>query len=453
LINGLSLPLSYHFEPGHQRDGVTVDIPLALLNQLIQQPFEWIVPGLLEEKIIALLRSMPKTLRKSFVPVPDVAQQALETLTKPVVTFREGGSFLEYPKQSLLESLSRFCHRHQGKPLPEQVWRLDMLPPHLLVNFQLVDNDNKYLDMGRDLIALQQKWGSHASDECQREVANGLEKDNLTRWDFGDLPKQVSLNINGITVQGFPTLVDQDTHVALRVKDNPNTAQEQLRAGLRRLFLLGLPTKKLIKQMPINHKLCLQYMKIGNCEQLKKDMLVAIVDSIFLIEPLPNKQADFEQRLTQGKQRIMTIANDYATQLAKVLEEYHNLTQQLHNLSNRSSTIPEIKQHLKHLIYEGFVKEISLTQLKQLPRYLKAVQLRLERLNHDPQKDTKKAAQIAPLWEAYWQRRAESKEIIPKMLEFRWMLEELRVSLFAQELKTAYPVSVQRLQKVWQSVQ
>ncbi len=447
LINGVGLPLSYHFEPGHERDGVTVNIPLPLLNQLTRQTLEWLVPGLLEEKIIALLRGMPKALRRTFVPIPDVAREALETFKKPIVTFREGGSFLEYPKESLMDVLTRYCHRRLGKPLPKDVWQPDALPPHLVFNYQLVDNENKYLDMGRDLIVLQQKWGTHASDECQREVANdsGLERDKLTSWDFGDLPSQVSLNINGVKVQGFPTLVDEESHVALRVLDNPSIAQQELRDGLRRLFLLGLPTKKLLKQIPINHKLCFQYMKIGNCEQLKKEMLMAIVDSIFLVDPLPNKQADFEQRLTQGKQRLMTVANEYATQLACVLEEYNTLSQQLHKLSNRSTAIPEIKQHLKHLIYDGFVKEISLAQLKHLPRYLKAVKVRLDRLDQDPQKDAKKAAQIAPLWEAYWQR---SKEPSFKLKDFRWMLEELRVSLFAQELKTAYPVSVQRLQKV-----
>ena len=204
--------------------------------------------------------------------------------------------------------------------------------------------------------------------------------------------------------------------------------------------------------MPINNRLCLQYMKIGNCEQLKQDMLTALIDSIFLNEPLPTQQADFEQRLTTGKQR-MPAAYEYATQLANVLEEYNTLNQQLQKLNDRSTALPEIKQHLKHLIYEGFTKEISLEQLKHLPRYLKAIQLRLERLDHDPQKDAKKAEQLTPLWETYWQHRTDSENSNTKLIEFRWMLEELRVSLFAPELKTAYPVSVQRLQKTWQNLQ
>ncbi len=449
----VSLPLNYHFEPGHECDGVSVDIPLALLNQLSTPAFEWLVPGLLEEKIIALLRSLPKVLRKAFVPIPDVASDALEKLVQPVVTFRAEGSFLKYPKESLLESLTTFCHRRLGKPLPADVWKLDSLPAHLLLNFVLHGKEAKVLAVGRDLEALQQQWGTKATQECRRELASdsGLEQNNLTQWNFGDLPQQVSLNINGIAMQGFPTLVDQETNVALRILDNPIAAQQQLRSGLRRLFLLGLPTKKLLKQMPINNKLSLQYMHIGNSEQLKNDMLTAIVDSIFLVAPLPTKQTEFEQRLASGNQRLIPTAHEYATWLANVLEEYHTLTKQFHKVSKHTA-VAEIKQHLGHLIYAGFVKEISLEQLKHLPRYLKAVQIRLNRLELDPQKDAKKAVQIVPLWEAYWQHHAASTKPSPELIKLRWMLEELRVSLFAPELKTLYPVSVQRLQKILQGL-
>ncbi len=461
-LNGVSLPLHYHFEPNHADDGVTVDIPLALLNQLPPQPFEWLVPGLLEEKIIALLRSLPKALRKSFVPVPDVARDALATLTQPRVTFRDEGHFLELPKQSLYEALATYCQRRLGQPLPHNpVWGLATLPPHLLMNFRLLDSPNpttatpQILATGRDLVALQQHWGDHASTVCQREVAqeSGLEQDHIDSWNFGDLPPQVNLTINGITVKGFPTLIDQDTHVALRVLDNPQLAQQHFRSGLRRLFLLALPTKKLLKQMPIDHKLCLRYLKVGNCEQLKADMLATIVDSLFLTEPLPTKQAEFEQRLANGKQRLMTVAYEYASQLAKVLVEHQALTEKLTALASRTTTLPEIKQHLKQLIYDGFVKDISIEQLKHLPRYLKAIQIRLERLDQDPHKDAKKSAQLAPLWDAYWDYLAKQPTRHPELSAFRWMLEELRVSLFAQELKTAYPVSVQRLEKIWQTLQ
>lgn len=454
LINGVSLPLSYHFEPGHERDGVTVTLPLALLNQSSLHPFEWLVPGLLEEKIIALLRALPKPLRKAFVPVPEIAKNLLETLKKPRVTFREGGSFLEPPKESLYESLRAYCHRRLGKPLPNETWEDFLLPPHLLMNFQLLDNGNHFLGMGRDLGELQQKWGTQASEECCRKVAqgSGLERDHITHWDFGTFPAQVNLKLNGVLVQGFPTLIDQGTHVVLRVLDNPKTAQETLREGLRRLFLLALPTKKLIKQLPITSKICLQYTQIGQCEKLKEELLLAVVDSVFLQEPLPAQKTDFERCLVQGQQQLMKVAHEYAFHLANILGEYLSLKEKLHQISHRTTALPEIKQHLKYLVYDGFVKETPFEYFKHLPRYLKAVNIRLERLDQDPKKDAQKAAQLMPIWEAYWKRRHQEVSPPKELLEFRWMLEELRVSLFAQELKTAYPVSVQKLQKNWQEL-
>jgi ATP-dependent helicase HrpA len=442
-INSMTLPLNYHFEPKHEKDGVTVTIPLALLNQLNPSNFEWLVPGLLEEKIIALLRSLPKQLRKSFVPVPDVAKDAIDTLKNPTVSFREGGSYLEYPKQSLIEALTLYCHRRLGKPVEPDIWNLDNLPAHLLMNFQLVENleQSKIVAIGRDLVELQQKFGTHATQNSQQQIADtsGLERDKLTKWDFGDLPEQVTLPLESITVQGYPTLIDQQTHVALRVLDNPNKAKQEFSSGLRRLFMLNLPTKKLQKQMPIDNRLCLQYMKIGNnCEQFKQDMLTTIIDSLFLIEPLPRTATEFEQRLLSGKPKVMQLASEYAQHLSKVLEEYHQLTQNLNKSTNPATA--EIKQHLKHLIYDGFIKDIPLSQLKHMPRYLKAIQIRLTRLANDPQKDARKAAEIDKLWKKYQQtQKAEQK----------WILEELRVSLFAPELKTAYPVSVQRVERMF----
>jgi ATP-dependent helicase HrpA len=442
-INSMTLPLSYHFEPRHELDGVTVKIPLALLNQLNAENFEWLVPGLLEEKIIALLRSLPKQLRKSFVPVPDVAKDAVDQITTPSVSFGKGGSYLEYPKQSLIQALTRYCHRRLGKPVEQDIWNLESLPTHLLMNYQIVENlkASKIVAMGRNLEQLQQKWGTHATENSQQQIADtsGLERDNITKWDFGDLPEQVTLPVEGITVQGYPTLIDQETQVAVRVLDNPNKAKEEFSNGLRRLFMLNLPTKKLQKQMPIDHKLCLQYMKIGkNCEQFKQDMLTTIINSIFLVEPLPRTSKEFEQRLTTGKPKVMQLASEYAQHLEKVLEEYHQLTQNINK--SKSPSLPEIKQHLKLLIYDGFIKDIPLSQLKHIPRYLKAIQIRLTRLEHDPQKDARKAEQMANLWRKYLKS--------PKA-EVRWMLEELRVSLFAPELKTVYPVSVQRVERMF----
>ncbi len=447
-IGQVQLPLSYHFEPGHEKDGVTVEIPLALLNQLSPQPFEWLVPGLLEEKIVALLRSLPKSLRKLFVPVPDVAREAWENFTQTT----------ELQQYGLYQTLYSFLQRKRGEALPKEIFDIATLPLHLLINFQLVA-EGKVLDNGRDLLTLQQKWGSHASQNTQQQIAtmSGFKQGQLKTWSFGELAEQVDLQINGIMVKGFPTLIDKDTHVELHVLDNPKLAQQELTKGLRRLFLLNIPSKNLIKQMPINHKLCLQYIKLGTEEQLKIDILAASVDTVFLIAPLPKNAAQFEQRLSEGKKQLLTVANEFADTLSNLLTEFAAVNSRLVKLSDQKFLmLSEVRNHLNSLIYTGFVRQTPLAQLKHFPRYLKAVQIRLDKLERDPAKDEVKATQLRPLWQAYWQKLTQQSDKHQEnvaLQEFRWLLEELRVSLFAQELKTVCPISLQRLEKLWEQLQ
>lgn len=445
-INNIKLPLSYHFDPGHACDGVTVTIPLTLLNQLPSEPFEWLVPGLLEEKIIALIRSLPKNIRRAFVPIPDMAQVAFSQLIQQQTIHEENGVSFE---GSLYEKLIHFLHRQRGAPLPANPFDLDSLSPYLFMNFRLEETAQKVLAHSRDLNALKQQWGTRASETSQQQVAktSGLERENIKVWNFGELPAQVNLVINGMTVQGFPTLVDKTTHVDLRVLDHPAEAQQTLRAGLRRLFLLNLPTKRLLKQVPINNKLCLQYMRLGSGDELREDVFLATVDTLFLAEPLPRDQAAFEQRINSGHRQWGTVVNEYVNYLTKTLEVYNQVVQKLVNWQRSSSqTLQEIQAHLDSLIYKGFVQQTPLEQMTHLPRYLTAIRIRMEKLENAPAKDDPKAAQLRPLWQQYWQLRQDTAAPSADLLAFRWMLEEFRVSLFAQELKTAYPISLKRLE-------
>jgi ATP-dependent helicase HrpA len=344
--------------------------------------------------------------------------------------------------------------RKRGEPLPKEIFDIATLPLHLLINFQLVEA-GKVLDSGRNLITLQQKWGSHASQNTQQQIATlaGFKTGQSKTWNFGELAEQVSLQINGIQVQGFPTLIDKDSYVELQVLDNPKVAQQELTKGLRRLFLLNIPSKNLIKQMPISHKLCLQYIKLGTEEQLKLDILAASVDTVFLIEPLPRNAAQFEYRLSEGKKRLLTVANEFADTLSSLFTEFAVVNSQLVKLSDKKFVmLGEVRNHLNSLIYTGFVRHTPLAQLKHFPRYLKAVQIRLDKLERDPSKDEAKAAQLRPLWYGYWQRLEQQPENCA-LSEFRWLLEELRVSLFAQELKTACPISLPRMEKMWSQLQ
>jgi ATP-dependent helicase HrpA len=445
-LHGVSLPLSYHFEPGHDRDGVTVTIPTSLLNQLTPTPFEWLVPGLLEEKITALIRSLPKALRRHFVPVPDVAKAATLALMEKM-----GNPHT--PTGSLLTELTLFLQRHLGEPLPEKPFHLDSLPVHLNMNFLLVDTEDRALTLSRDLLQLKAKWGDQASAECQKVIAahSGIERTHLTRWDFGELPPQVSLMLNGIDIPGFPTLLDQKTHVDLKVVDSPQQAEHLFYAGLRRLFLLNLPLKSLLKQLPIDHRLCLQYSKIGRCEDLKQELLEKLVETLFLTAPLPRNAQAFLQRLQTGQPRLLPLAAETAQQLIKIFDIYHELTQNL-NKSNSAPPHPalaEIRAHLDTLIYPHFIRDMPLSQMNHLARYLKAILIRLERLTHSPHNDAKRATQMERYWSAFRSTREQLKATPEQIEQFRWLLEELRVSLFAQELKTAVPVSIERVDKLW----
>jgi ATP-dependent helicase HrpA len=440
-VLGVDLALSYHFEPNHPNDGVTVSVPIALLNQLKPAPFEWLVRGLLEEKIIAFLRNLPKSLRKHFVPIPDVAKRIFESFDEP-------------PEGSLSAALGLYVQRYLGEPVAPELWDETQLDPHLLMNFQLLDLEDQILDMGRDLRQLQAKWGDFASRSCQQQVTiqSSWQKSGAKTWDFSELPRQIDLTINGVNVQGFPTLVDCETHVDLQVFDNPQQAASEFKRGLSRLFWLNLPTKSLLKQLALDHKACLQYMKFGTCESLRADILQAAIQTLFLPEPLPNDQSSFNQRLSEGKQKLYNLLVQYTQVVAAAMSEYAKINEHLcQQLPLYRKALPDIEQQVQGLIYPQFVQNTPFSQLQHIPRYLKAIELRLQKLLRDPQKDMLKLGQFVPLWEAY-QKLLVKKPDSTVLPEIRWMLEELRVSLFAQELRTPYAVSVQRVQKLLDSV-
>ncbi|MCP4699206.1 MAG: ATP-dependent RNA helicase HrpA [Gammaproteobacteria bacterium] len=441
-VKGMALALQYHFEPSHPQDGITVQIPVQILNQLAPSRFDWLTPGLLKEKLIALMRGLPKSLRKNFVPIPDVAQTAYEMLMPGEVP--------------LTEALGNYLHRISGIIIPADAWRMEDLPAHLRMNYRLVDEQDKPLGMSRDLRVLQQQWSEQAHARFQQLPGHPLERDHLKTWDFGDLPAKVTLDGQSIKLEGFPALVDKHEYADLKIFDNEKKAQRQHRAGLRRLFLLcAVPAlKKLRRQLPVTHTMCLQYATVDRCESLKEDFLFALADAVFLVNPLPVTQQAFEQRLKQGSLKIAAEAGPQAEVLKEALAGYHEVAKQFKGVFplGKLKTIKEIQAHTARLVYPGFLRETPFERMKHLPRYLKAVRYRLERLDHKPEMDARLAAEIAPLWRAYLQRGEQQRKAgiqDPRLDEFRWMLEELRVSLFAQTLRTPYPVSVKRVEKAW----
>ncbi|MEK7323421.1 MAG: ATP-dependent RNA helicase HrpA [Pseudomonadota bacterium] len=446
LFNGVRLNLDYHFEPGHDADGVTVSVPLALLNQLPAARFEWLVPGLLRDKIIALIKSLPKSLRRNFVPAPNFADACLQAIV---------------PGQgSLLEVLTRQLTRMTGVEIPADAWQLAGLPPHLLMNFKVVAVDGRVVVGGRDLTLLQQTQGERAAASFATLPTAGFEREQITAWDFGDLPARLEFTHHGMQLIGYPALVDEKNGLALRLLDSAEKADKETRAGVCRLFKTQLSDryKYLEKNLPGLQALCLHYAGVGTCASLKEDILAAITRRAALgDEPPPRSAAEFERRKNAGAAQLVAITNEVCGWVGEALTVYHALAKRL-KLAVKPAWLKaanDIQSQLRQLVYPGFVAATPYEQLRHLPRYLRAIETRLTKLEQQPGRDGPLLAQVAPLWEAYLARADKQRALgtaDPGLDEFRWLLEELRVSLFAQELKTAVPVSAPRLAKRWAEI-
>ena len=446
-VSGMRLPLSYHFEPGHSLDGVTLTVPLALLNQLPPERLQWLVPGLLRDKIIALLKGLPKALRRNFVPAPNFADACLQSVTP-----EEG---------ALHQVLTRQLLRMTGVTVPSDAWQEAALPPHLRMNIKVVAADGEtVIAMGRDLARLRSEQGEQAAATFAQLPSSDFERDLVTEWDFGDLPEQVEFQRHGMSLIGYPALVEEDNGVALRLLDSPAKAEGALRGGVRRLYMLQAREriKYLEKNLPGIQEMCLHYAGVGDCAALKADLITAIAEQAFLADrSVPRSAKQFEELKEAGLTRLIPVANELCAWVAETLALHHALAKRLKGAVKPAwlKSLGDIQEQLRHLIYPGFVTATPYGQLRHLSRYLKAVELRLAKLEQHARRDAPLLAQLMPLWQAYW-RRAEKQRKLgiadPTLEEYRWLLEELRVSLFAQELKTAVPVSVKRLQRQWTAI-
>ncbi len=445
-VNGVPLPLNYHFEPGHARDGVTLQVPVGLLNQLDPARFGWLVPGLLPEKIAALLKSLPKALRRNFVPVPNYAQACYEALAPA--------------DMPLCAALQRHLHKVTGVDIPADAWRLEVVPAHLLMNYEVVDERGVAIAMGRDLAALQRAHGQQAARRFAALPTADFERDAVTEWDFGALPEQVEFQRGALRVLGYPALVEHDGGVAVRVLDAPDKAASAMQVGLRCLFMLQLKDKfkYLEKNLPGLAAMCLYYAPLGSCAQLKQDLLVAVAQQVFIgTAPLPRDAEDFQRRKEQGASQLLTTANELAAWVGEALAAYHAVAKRLKGATSPAwlKSLADIREQLQRLVYPGFVAATPYAQLHHLPRYLHTITRRLDKLAQQPDRDVPLMQKYTPLWQGYWTRAEKQRQLgvtDPMMVEFRWLLEELRVSLYAQELKTAQPVSVARLQKLWEQM-
>ena len=489
-VTGLEMGLTYHFEPGSVRDGVTLSVPLYALNQLPRERCEWLVPGMLKEKVHLLLKSLPQKLRRHCVPLPDYAAKFCERV-------HEAGVF---GRGDLVDAIIADIRAQITINVLTTDFKPETLPAHHFMNFKVIDEHGRQLDMGRNLATLQAEFGGQARQSFQKlaevsgvsgagtpgakvagsQVAARLQAQaapakgaapakaaaaagnsvaqhmGLTGWTFGELPELLEIVQGKLTLIGFPALVDKGTHCDLEVFDDPTVAARTHKVGLRRLFALQMKEqiKFVEKSIPGLQQMGMQFMALGSQEELREQIINKAIDIACLQDPLPLDAASFAKRQAEGKSRLVLLVNEIARLLSQVLTEFHGLPKRLQNIPAPAAT--DIQAQLQGLVHKRFLTENEYTQLSHFPRYLKAINVRLEKLRADPARDTKLMAEWQSAAAPYLRQakdRQAGKNTDPKLVDFRWMLEELRVSLFAQELRTPMPVSAKRLQKVWESMQ
>ncbi|HQR55812.1 MAG TPA: ATP-dependent RNA helicase HrpA, partial [Burkholderiaceae bacterium] len=453
------LALAYHFEPGSPRDGVTLTVPVVALNQVEAVRTEWLVRGMLKEKVHLLLKSLPQKLRRHCVPLPDYAARFVE---------RQG----ERTDESLIDVLIADLREHVGVTCQRTDFKLETLPLHLTMNFKVVDEHGRQLAMGRNLAQLRAELGAQAQQSLRSvaaadaAVAPTLQAD-IRDWDFGELPEIMQIERRGAdgrtaTLAGFPALVDRDDHCEIDVFDDPDTARAQHRNGLRRLFRLQLreQVKFLEKSLATLQTTQMQASTVPalaaalpGFETLREQVVVAAIDRTCLAEPWPADRAAFVARKDDARSKLNLIAQEVARLLAAIVSEAATLPRKLNASRAYTAAVADIEQQLMRLFPRGFVVDVAPAQLAHYPRYLKAIGLRLEKLRSDPARDAQRLQEVAAL-QAPWLREVAARKgvVDPRLEEFRWLLEELRVSLFAQELRTPMPVSAKRLQKAWDAL-
>ncbi|MDO9105539.1 MAG: ATP-dependent RNA helicase HrpA [Methylovulum sp.] len=443
-IGNLTIPLQYRFEPGHDEDGVTAIIPVHQLNQLSEMPFDWLVPGMLEEKCIALIRALPKNIRKHFVPVPETVKACLE---------------IEPDFKGLLQEwLGNRLRKLTGEAIPLNAWAMDGVTDHLKMNFRVIDDQGRLLDYGRDLKKLQGKYTVAAVDSFDQIAADELNYTGCIQWAFDDLPETYSFIQKGQTVVGFPAIVDEGDAVGVRIFDTRQKADNEHQSGLMRLFQLSLrkDCTYLLKNVLQSASAELSYSRLpkhpildtGNARSYKDDMLMLILHSVFIEGRTIRTQQAFEQNLQQHKQGLVTMANEAGQTALDIMALYNALQTPLQRLNANDPLAKDINGQLGVLIYAGFIRNTPYQQLRAIPRYLKAIQYRLDKRDNNLQKSQEINRYVLRYWKDV-EKKAQKGKVFPELEPFRWMLEELRVSLYAQQLKTAYPVSAKRLDKAW----
>ncbi|MBH3414285.1 ATP-dependent RNA helicase HrpA [Pseudomonas putida] len=448
-VGELRLPLTYHFEPGHPRDGVTVRVPAPLLPNLPGERLEWLVPGLLEAKCVALVRNLPKALRKNFVPVPDFVKASLARMS-----FGQG---------ALPQALGQELLRMTGARVSDEAWAesVNLVEGHLRMNIEVVDGQGKFLGEGRDLAELTARFAA-ASQAALAVPRTEKNEQPVQAKAFSEVKQTAQQKIAGLSMTVYPALVEENGTVREGRFSTQAEAEFQHRRALQRLLLqqLAEPAKFLRGKLPGLTELGLLYRELGRIEALVEDILLASLDSCILDgeATLPRDGAALAGLAERKRGSWAEHAERLARQTLEVLKLWHGLQKRFKGKIDLSQAVAlnDIKQQLANLVYPGFVRETPAAWFKELPRYLKAVELRLEKLGAQVQKDRVWSGELGNLWAQYKARadkHAQEGKRDEQLTLYRWWLEEYRVSLFAQQLGTKVPISDKRLSKQWSQVE
>ena len=502
-VSGIELSVKYRFAPQDDDDGITVQVPANVMGEVDSGAFEWLVPGMLADKVGALLRALPKSIRRAVVPLPDCVGAFVKASTAQFAV--AGGRWP--PAGSLRRALVEFIAESRGATVPLEHWRSDRLatelPPYLLMRFAVVDPHGVTLDAGRSLPELQRRFRNAPGRLDTPSAQPGRRPQERFRdWDFGELPESAEVERNGLPVLVFPALQDRSDSVQLGATESPQAAVRQTRQGLRRLFVLRIRRRlaELLREQGGFDASRLAYLLVpenpelppwrhweepsGSLEPsadrrsvegasrtggdrssrreplsgLDREVAEMVADRHFVADrPLPRTKEAFESRLAAGQDTLPEVVRECAELVGQCLTGYRQVMANLESegITLNTGTRHDLSRQLKHLFYQGFVANTPFDRLQAYPRYLEAIARRMDKVRRGGARDQAKIEQLEPYWVRYHDRAISHRERgrhDPALVEYRWMLEEFRISLFCQELGTAYPISPERLERQWQRV-
>ncbi|MFC4586800.1 ATP-dependent RNA helicase HrpA [Sphaerisporangium corydalis] len=431
---GQRMRLTYQFEPGADADGVTVHVPLQVLNQVGDGGFDWQIPGLREELVTELIRSLPKPIRRNFVPAPQFAKAVLERVTPG--------------REPLVDAVGRELYELTGVRVPPDAWDPARLPDHLRVTYRVVDERRRTVAEDKDLSALKQRLAPKMRATLAR-AGEHLERAGLRSWTIGDLPKVFEQG----KIKAYPALVDEGATVAVRVFETEAEQRAAMWAGMRRLVLLNVtsPAKAILRGLSTQQKLALSHSPHRDAAELFEDCVTCAADKLIAESGGPAwTPGDFTRIHDHVRAELYDTVAEVVSRVERSLAIWQGVRGTLSTMKSPADTLEEIEEHLSSLVFPGFVTATGYRRLPDLQRYLRAVERRLEKLPDDPFRDRERMLQLDKMRDAYDEvldhlppaRRSE-----PAVLDVRWMLEELRVSYFAQTLGTPYPISDKRIHR------